>query len=137
MDSDAFMALFPDAYSRWLKAEQNLWSAEDEPALTEIGHVCREAMQSFSLRLAEGAGTTGVSTDPAKTVERVRAVLSEANLGSSHRAMLDALLVYWGTVSDIVQRQEHGSGKEGDPLTWEDARRVVSVIVISSHVVTT
>jgi hypothetical protein len=125
LDSDAFMALFPDAYSRWLKAEQDLWSAEDEAAFTEIGHVCREAMQSFSLRLVDRAGINGTPTDPAKTVERVRAVLRKADLGSTHRAMLDALLVYWGTVSDIVQRQEHGAGREGDPLIWEDARRVV------------
>jgi len=40
-------------------------------------------------------------------------------------AFLDALLVYWGTACDLVQRQEHGSQREGAPLTWEDARRVV------------
>lgn len=125
LDSDAFMGAFPDAYSRWLKAEQDLWRAEDEGALTEIGHICREAMQSFSLRLVERAGISGTSTDPARTVERVRAVLGKADVGSTQRAMFDALLVYWGTVSDIVQRQEHGAGKEGEPLVWEDARRVV------------
>jgi hypothetical protein len=32
---------------------------------------------------------------------------------------------YWGTVSDLVQRQEHGAQKQGAELTWEDARRVV------------
>jgi hypothetical protein len=125
LDADAFAAAFPDAYGRWLGAEQDLWSADDAGAFTEIGHACREAMQFFSNRLVERAGITGMPADPAKTVDRVRATLQQANLGSTHRAMLDALLVYWGTVSDIVQRQEHGAGKEGEPLTWEDARRVV------------
>jgi hypothetical protein len=125
LDSEAFTAVFPDAYARWLQAEQNLWGAEDEGAFTEIGHICRESMQSFSLRLVERAGISDMPPDPAKTVDRVRATLRGASLGSTHLAMLDALLVYWGTVSDIVQRQEHGAGKAGDPLTWEDARRVV------------
>lgn len=38
---------------------------------------------------------------------------------------MEALLAYWGTVSDLVQRQEHGGQKEGEPLEWEDARRAV------------
>ena len=46
-------------------------------------------------------------------------------VGERDRAFLDALLTYWGTVSDLVQRQEHGAKKEGEPLMWEDARRVV------------
>jgi hypothetical protein len=37
----------------------------------------------------------------------------------------EALLAYFGTVSDLVQRQEHGAQREGAPLRWEDARRVV------------
>ena len=34
-------------------------------------------------------------------------------------------MAYWGTLSDLVQRQEHGAAKEGEPLTWEDGQRVV------------
>lgn len=41
------------------------------------------------------------------------------------RAFLDALLAYWGTASDLVQRQEHGNQKVGAALLWEDGRRVV------------
>src|SRR5439155_2241153 len=40
-------------------------------------------------------------------------------------AFLDALIGYWGAVSDLVQRQEHGGQREGAELTWHDARRVV------------
>jgi hypothetical protein len=38
---------------------------------------------------------------------------------------IDALVVYWGTMNDLVQRQEHGATREGEPLTWEDAQRVI------------
>ena len=46
-------------------------------------------------------------------------------LGDSKKAFLDALIAYWGTLSDLIQRQEHDSQKEGKPLVWEDARAVV------------
>ena len=82
-------------------------------------------MQAFASDIAERYGITGTSADLSRTIDRIRAVLSRADVGDSHRAFLDALLAYWGTVSDLVQRQEHGAKKEGEPLTWEDARRVV------------
>ena len=43
----------------------------------------------------------------------------------TERAFLDALLAYWGTVIDLVQRQEHGALREGTPLIRRDAKRVV------------
>ena len=43
----------------------------------------------------------------------------------TERAFLAALLAYWGTVIDLVQRQEHGALREGTPLIWRDAKRVV------------
>jgi hypothetical protein len=55
----------------------------------------------------------------------IRAVLNARALGDTRRALLAALLAYWGTVSDLVQRQEHGAQKQGEPLTWEDTRTVV------------
>jgi hypothetical protein len=38
---------------------------------------------------------------------------------------LEALVPFRGTVSDLVQRQEHGGQREGAPLRWEDGRRLV------------
>jgi hypothetical protein len=46
-------------------------------------------------------------------------------LGEARRHLLDALIVYWGEVLDLIERQEHGGQKEGEPLTWEDGRRAV------------
>lgn len=68
-----------------------------------------------------------VPEDKAKTVARLRAVLNQHadQLGTTAKPFLDALLAYWGTVNDLVQRQEHGGQKEGAVLLWEDGRRVV------------
>jgi hypothetical protein len=125
--ADEFRAKYPDAYVLWQRAEQGLWQAEEAAQFTAIGHVCREAIQAFASSLASSAGVI-VPADPTKTVDRIRAVLEKLHPGSDDFSK--ALLVYWGVVSDLVMRQEHGARKEGDPLVWEDARRVVFQTVI-------
>ena len=49
------------------------------------------------------------------------------------RPALDALLAFWGTVSDLVQRQEHGALREGEQLVWHDGRRVVFLTMTVMH----
>jgi hypothetical protein len=63
----------------------------------------------------------------AHDVARIRSVLDQhtSRLGTTLAPFLGALLSYWGAVSDLVQRQEHGAQKEGTPLMWADGRRVV------------
>lgn len=38
---------------------------------------------------------------------------------------VESLVAYWDTVSDLAQRQEHGGHRDAEPLTHEDARRLV------------
>jgi hypothetical protein len=66
-----------------------------------------------------------VESDPQKTVARLKAVLAKVQLPDAVKEFEEALLAYFGTVSDLIQRQEHGAQKEGEGLMWEDARRVV------------
>jgi len=129
LDGSAFMESFPGAYALWREAEQELWGAENLAQMTRLGHTCREALQEFATSLAQRCGVE-VPADRAMTVQAIRAVLGTRRLGETHQAFLDALLTYWGTVSDLVQRQEHGAAREKEPLTWEDARRVVFQTVI-------
>ena len=84
-------------------------------------------MQEFAASLVRMLCITSVDADPAKTVSRIRAVISSRRsaIGSASGDFLDALLAYWGTVSDLAQRQEHGGQKEGIPLSSKDARRLV------------
>ncbi len=65
-------------------------------------------------------------TDPRGSQKRIESVLKQhADKLGSLEPFLIKLLDYWGAVNGIVQRQEHGAQKEGEPLKWEDARRVV------------
>lgn len=127
LDSDAFQRAHPAAHRKWSEAAERLWASDSQQQLTTIGHLCREAMQEFATRLVDGYQPPGVDDDRAHDVARIRAVLDQhrPRLGTTAAPFLDALLAYWGTVSDLVQRQEHGAQKEGRPLVWEDGRRVV------------
>ncbi|MBZ0168143.1 hypothetical protein MELA_02059 [Candidatus Methylomirabilis lanthanidiphila] len=125
IQSHAFQSRYRSAYAKWQEAENLLWSDDSDKALTTIGHLLREAMQEFATALVERFRPPNVEADKARTVSRIRAVLNAQKLGDKVRAFLDALIIYWGTVSDLVQRQEHGALREGEPLKWIDARRVV------------
>ena len=125
--SDIFQQKYPSAYQKWFDAEEMLWASDSEKQLTTIGHHCREAMQEFATALVQLHKPDEVDKDISKTVRRIMAVLKKHadKLGEAEKAFIEALLGFWRTVSDIVQRQEHGGQKENEPLVWEDGRRVV------------
>jgi hypothetical protein len=127
LSSEAFQSAFPAAYRKWTEAERLLWSTDSEPQFSTIGHHCREAMQEFASELGRRFNPPSFDPNVQHVVERVRSILTQkaGNLGKKKKAFLDALLPYWGTVVDLVQRQEHANQKEGEPLVWEDGRRVV------------
>jgi hypothetical protein len=124
IEADAFRLKHPGAYERWAAAEELLWASETDKQYTDIGHRCREAMQRLANDLVEANPSAEVDPDPAHTVARLRAVIKVAAKGERVRDLLEALVHYWGTVSDLVQRQEHGDQKQ-EALLWEDARLVV------------
>lgn len=126
MDSGELASRFPEAHAQWTKAARLLWGPESNDAATQIGHLCREAMQHFADTLAQHMRIT-VESPPTHTVDRIRAAVRARppSASSAIAAFSDALLAYWGTVSNLVQRQEHGALKEGEELGWEDSRRVV------------
>ena len=127
LDAPEFQRKYPTGYQKWSQAEELLWQTDTEQQLTTIGRLCREAIQGFSRVLVDHHKPSFVTDDKAKTVALVRALLHmrRQQLGSTERRFLDALLAYWGTINDLVQRQEHGALKQGEQLAWEDARRVV------------
>lgn len=126
-DSTDFQKVYSQAYIKWSEAESLLWRSDSLSQLTTIGHLCREAMQEFASACVERYRLSDIDKDKAHIIERLRAVLTHfsARLGHTEKPLYDALLVYWGTLSDLVQRQEHGAQKEGQQLIWEDGRRVV------------
>lgn len=132
LDSSGFRSRHASAYQKWSEAEILLWGDDTDRNLTMVGHLCRECLQEFATSLISLSRTTGADSDPTKTVARVRAVLNsrKALLGETRSAFLDALLAYWGTVSDLAQRQEHGGQKEGEPLMFSDGLRLVRQTMI-------
>jgi hypothetical protein len=131
-NGERFNSRHPGAFKKWQEAEELLWKDGSEGAFTTIGHLCREAMQEFGTSLLRHQHITPRETDPAKIVDRIRQFLDarKPESGASHAAFLDALLVLWGTVSDLVQRQEHGAQKQGEPLGWEDGRLCVFHVMV-------
>lgn len=125
LDSAAFRQLHRGSFGKWSEAANLLWNADGTAQLTTIGHLCREAMQAFAAELIARFNPSNPPADPTKTVDRIRSVLQAKLSSSAKSAFLDALLNYWGTVNDLVQRQEHGGLKEGEALVWDDGRRVV------------
>jgi hypothetical protein len=126
LDSDAFQRSYPAAYRKWAKAAELLSTSDSQQQLTTVGHLCREAIQEFATALVGRHQPPGVNQDKAHDINRIQAVVDQrrSQLGTT-ATLLDALLPYWRAVSGLVQRQEHGAQKEGRPLVWEDARRVV------------
>ncbi len=127
IDSNNFAKKYPKPYEKWCSAEELLWKTDSKEQLTLIGHLCREAVQEFTDCLVSSHNPSNVPREKTKTVARLKAVIEtqENALGDTKRAFLDALVAYWGTVNDLIQRQEHDSQKEDMPLIWEDARTVV------------
>lgn len=118
-------AIAPGAYSSWALAAEQLARGDSGPRLSEIGHHCREALQHFAQALVDRYKLTDANPDPTKTVDRIRAIIRARVESKATSAFVEALLNYWGTTSDLVQRQEHGALKESEELQWKDARRVV------------
>lgn len=127
LESPEFRAACPAAFQRWKEAAELSWSTDSNDHLSAIGHKAREAMQEFATALVERHSPPDVNPDPAKTLDRVSAVLRmhHGHLGERRLALLDALFAYWRAAVALVQRQEHGGQKGGEPLGWEDGRRVV------------
>lgn len=125
LESESFRRRHEGSVAKWQEAERLLWSADSQQAATTIGHLCREAMQLFAGELIQSSGVDG-DPDPQKTVSRVRVVLAARIASDSRRAVAEALIVYWGAVADLTQRQEHGGQRDKAALTWEDSRRTVT-----------
>jgi len=124
IDEDVLYTRYPNAYGRWRDGLE-LFQTNPERHATHIGLACRDAMIRFASDLAARSGLE-LETKPSWTVDRIRAVLRpySADTGSTVAAFADALLVYWGCVSDLVQRQVHG-GETDNLFNKADSERVL------------
>jgi hypothetical protein len=135
LKSDTFSSVHPEAHRLWSEAETLLRADNSQQELTTVGHKVREAIQTFTTDLVDLHRPEGVDPNPGHTVSRVEAVINqhEHALGEKVTATLSALVHFWGTVSDLAQRQEHGHQKGNEPLTHEDGRRLVFLSAAAMH----
>lgn len=87
LNSSGFRERHRVAHDRWAEAESRLWGAESTKQLTDIGHVCREAIQQFISDLVEKHQLDGVEQDSQKTVSRLRAIIDEENVSGRSGAV--------------------------------------------------
>ena len=122
-----FGSSHPVAAKKVIAAETHLLSAQALDRVTDVGHLCREALQSYATDLVNRVQPSDAPTEEVKTKARLRAVLRELSdhLGPTRTRLLEAALEYWSAVNDYVQRQEHGSKNPDRPLTVDDAKRCV------------
>lgn len=123
IDEATFASRYPIAYEKWRSAF-DLYEVGPVLHATRIGHDAREAMLEFANDLIR---EHGVTVDPdAGTKTKLRAVFTaQGGLSRDKRFVADKLIEYWHAVSNLAQRQEHAASREKDPLTDDDARRVV------------
>ena len=125
-DTSGFQTRHPKAQDKLRQAYEHIWGDDAKSKTTLVGHLCREAQQFFAASLLARHPAPDAPSDPDKTVARVRAILGASAIQSpAVRVTLESLVNYWGATADLAQRQEHGAQKEGEPLVWEDARRLV------------
>lgn len=124
---------FPEEYRVPIElvesAAKKLLAAQDEHSLTEIGHMCRDAIQEFARTFYSIHCPVDDQRDLAKSknLMRVEYVLGlwKRELGDTRVELLTALYSYYKQVSDLLQKVEHGSEQGKRQLTWDDARLAV------------
>lgn len=127
LNAESFQRKYPLSFAKWAHAEELLRDTDSHKQVSLIGHACRESVQEFAEDLIKNLKLDASTAPKDKTVKRLILVLESQDnkTGSSEKSFLEALVTYWGTVIDLIQRQEHGAAREGEQLMWEDARRVV------------
>lgn len=127
LDAEVFRKRYPQAYAHWSDAEALLWTADTAREFTTVGHKIREALQEFATEVVNRYQPPGVEQNIALVNRRLGAVIAMLlpNLGERRADLLRSLGDYSEATLAVVQRQEHGAQKEGEELSWLDARRVV------------
>jgi hypothetical protein len=124
VDEDGLQSRHPRAWEK-LESALELFRATPVRHTTRIGHDCREAMLTFVDDIL--AEQNIVVAGAAGTVTKLRHLVSTTGPTSQAiAAHLKSLISYWGTTTDLANRQEHAGTREGDQLGPDDSRRVIA-----------
>ncbi len=122
LDEESFRENYLEAYGKWRLA-LDLFAVDPAQHANAVGNACRDAMLAF----ADESLTKCRIQTPAKsgTVDKLRILIKQKTTSSRVSAHGEALVTYWGTVSDLANRQAHGAAREKETLHAEDARRLI------------
>ena len=125
---ERFRSAYPLAYERWWQATAILYGEGSTDSVLAAGRRAREALQEFARTLAEPLQPRASAPDSTgATVRRLRAFTEtyRAQLGDARCELLRSLFDHWRALSDGLERHASDGQMVGEPLRWEDARRVV------------
>jgi hypothetical protein len=93
------------------------------------GHKMREAAQAFATAMIQKFGADDPPPDVKLVKRRLGAVIAHnrSMVGDKQRRLLESLGTLWETTVDLIERQEHAAQKEGEPVSWNDGRRIVTL----------
>ena len=131
LGSERFRAAFPNAYEPWADATKLLYGDDAMAQLSTVGHKVREAAQAFATTAIEMFGANEPPSDVKLVKKRLGAVIAQNRdyMSEKKRKVLEDLGNLWESTVDLIERQEHSAQKEGEPVTFEDGRRVVSLMM--------
>jgi DNA-binding PadR family transcriptional regulator len=127
--SGRFAEVFPNVFEPWADAEILLFADDAEAQLTTVGHKIREAAQAFATAMIQRFGADEPPADVKLVKKRLGAVIAHnrSMIGDKQRRLLESLGDLWETTVDLIERQEHAAQKEGEPVSWNDGRRIVTL----------
>jgi hypothetical protein len=130
--SNKFAEAFPKVFEPWADAEKLLFAEDTEVQLTTVGHKIREAAQAFATAMIDNFGADEPPSEVKLVKKRLGAVIAHnrSMLGDAQRLFLEALGDLWERTIDLIERQEHAAQKEGEPVTWDDGRRIVTLTMV-------
>ena len=123
-----FRSAYPAAYERWSEAATMLYGAGSKEGILAAGRKAREAIQEFARILADSRGGAVSTPDSAGAEADLLSSLIETyrpQLAESRCELLKSLLAYWRGLEEAVHRHERPAQDAGEPLRWEDGRRIV------------
>jgi hypothetical protein len=130
--SKKFAEAFPKVFEPWADAEKLLFAEDTEAQLTTVGHKVREAAQAFATSMIAAYGADEPVADVKAVKKRLGAVIAYnlTRLGPTHQKVLENIGNLWESTVDLIERQEHAAQKEGEPVTWDDGRRIVTLTMV-------
>jgi hypothetical protein len=137
LGDERFRSAYLRAFERWSDAASTLYGADSRDSVLVAGERARQTIEEFADAFAGShvfrgfAGSHDVRGGnahfPGRRHDALSAVIESCRprVGDARCEFLQSLFDYWRVLNHVVERQRDRAQETGEPLRWEDARRVV------------